>query len=132
MDIGTGYLAGQGVNLLGGFASGLFADDTRKRRMNQMFQMLQRRMGKPLISDQQVSGMIPGMQKSLAPQLNRIAQNASQRVGLDSGTARGAIANTNAGLLYELLNKAKMNQMNVNAQGEMDIMRMLTGLSGGF
>ena len=90
--------------------------------------MLQGELNNPAISQSQVMGMQPMIQKGMAPFMNKLAGNASARLGLDSGAAQGEIArgghNQMQGILAQMLQRA----MEMNANKRQNILGLQVGL----
>ena len=118
------------ADYLGGAEEREFIQWLRNYR-KQMAGQLQGELGRPGITQGQINQFIPTLQKSLAPQMNRIAGAASQRLGLDSGAAQGEIARQQAGGLYQQLGGFQQRATIFNAQRRQDILRMLSGLGTG-
>lgn len=90
--------------------------------------MLLGELGRPAITNQQVQSFLPQMQQSVMSGLNPVAQQASQRVGLDSGAAWGEIMKEGQGMYANLLNNLRLRQLIENAQKRQGIMGMLAGV----
>ena len=96
------YGAGKGLEALFGALGGDPNEQLRKLQE----QLLQMRMGQRQQGFGQIQGQLQNPQayqnqlmRSLAPQFNQIASNASQRAGLDSGNAQGEIARSQQGAI---------------------------------
>ena len=116
------------MNTGGNVLSSLFGGGGPSDQWKEVYRMLMGQQGKPLITDQQVNSVMPSMNASLAPFRNQMANQASQRVGLDSGAAWGEMMRGGNAQLQGILGNLKMGQMNTNAQGQMQLMQMLSGM----
>jgi hypothetical protein len=121
---------------LGGFLSYLGGGEERafdkwKREYTKsLVPKLQGELNTPAISQGQVMGMVPQLQKGLSPYLNQLAGNASARLGLDSGAAQGEIARGGYGQLQGMLAELMQKAMMMNAQKRQNVLGMLSGLGG--
>lgn len=126
-----------GGGLLGGIGSYFTAREERKRReererrRKQMMAMLKSEMAIPAISQSQVMGARPFMERGLAPQRNRLAGMASKRLGLDSGAAWGEIARGSEGMLGQQMSQLYQQMLSANAAKRQGLMRNMVA-AGGF
>jgi len=90
----------------------------------------QSELNKPAISQSQITGLAPQLQKGLSPYLNQLAGGASARLGLDSGAAQGEIARGGYGQLQGILAELMQQAMMMNAQKRQNVLGALAGLGG--
>ena len=117
-----------GLQFGGNLLSSLFGGGGPSKQYKEVYNMLMGRQGQPLITDQQVNSVMPSMNASLAPYRNRMANDVSGRLGLDSPAAWGEMMRGGNAQLQNILGGLKTNQMNTNAQGQMGLMQMLAGM----
>ena len=130
-----------GSTLLGGLFKGIGGifgareerkrREERERRRKQMMAMLKSEMAIPAISQSQVMGARPLMERGLAPQRNRLAGMASKRLGLDSGAAWGEIARGSEGMLGQQMSQLYQQMLSANAAKRQGLMRNMVA-AGGF
>lgn len=122
-DIGMlGGLMGGAGSLIGAFGGDPTQEALAKLQLlmgrqqmgfrSQLWPQLQAQLNNP-------GGFMAGQQRAIAPAMNQFATQASQRAGLDSGAAQGALAKYGLGL---------MNQGWMGRQSE--LMRLLAGMAG--
>ncbi len=130
--IGAGIAQGVGsiFDYFGGAEEREFMRWLRNYR-KQMAGTLQGELGRPGISQQQINQFIPTLQKSLAPQMTRVAGGLSKRLGLDSPAAQGELGRQTMGSLYQQLGGFQQRATMYNAQRRQNILRMLASLGGG-
>lgn len=119
-----------GVQAGSALLSNLFGFGGPTKEQEQMWKMLMGRLGGQTLTDQDITGIIPFVQRGAAGATNRAALSASRRLGLDSGAAQGEIARAQLGPLYQMLGGLKAQQPQINAQFDQNILRMLTQLAG--
>ena len=133
MDLAAigGIASGVGglMNYFGGSEDRAYTRDKRKREQ-ELYAMLQGMLKQPGISQGQINSLIPNMQKGMAPYMNKLAGNASSRLGLDSGAAQGEIARGGAGQLQQQLGGVQQQAMFQNANRPMQIARLMAMLGG--
>ena len=132
---GPGFLAQLGLKtapaLLGGIAS-LFRGKTfNEKQREQLIRQLQRRRNRPVISQRDISNLIPQIQQTLSPALNRIAGRAAQRVGLGSGVGQGELARANLAGISQPVAQLSAQAPQINAQNQLAIEQLIAQLTAG-
>lgn len=115
--------------LFGGIAS-LFQGKTfNEKQREALIRSLQRRRNRPVISQQQIGNLIPQIQQTLSPALNRIAGRAAQRVGLGSGVGQGELARANLAGISQPVAQLSAQAPQINAQNQLQIEQLIAQLT---
>lgn len=132
---GPGFLAQAGLKtlpaLFGGIASLFRGKSFNEKQREQLVRQLQRRRNRPVISQQQIGNLIPQIEQTLSPALNRIAGRAAQRVGLGSGVGQGELARANLAGISQPVAQLSAQAPQINAQNQLAIEQLIAQLTGG-
>lgn len=117
-----------GAMMGGNVLSQLFGSGGPPKEWYELFRLFKGRLGKDLISDQDVNSLLPSMNAGLAPYQNKLADQASRRVGLDSGAGQAYMMREGQAGLQQLFGNAKLGQMNTNANAEQQLWQLMAGM----
>lgn len=113
-----------GSNIL----TSLFGGGGPSRQWKETYGMLKGNLNKDVISDQDIAGIAPFLERASAGAANRTANWASSRYGMDSGVAGAEVMKSRMSAINEQMPQMKLEQILANLRNRQMIQQMLAGM----
>ena len=117
-----------GGELLGDLAGLLRGETDAQKRAGKTFSLAENRLGQDVLKPEQY---LADYMRTLLPQFNREAESINTRLGLDSGVAQGALAESRQSQIGSFLLDAKMQNDVLKSRNDNMLLNLMGSLGRG-